>query len=115
MLQMTVDQKINAHDILVSANILNNNGFTVFPRESMSNHIGFGDGVHCTVKTNDYISPLALRALKVNSTQVQENEDIARSFHNWLLKTHIKLLWKYLISFGPIKNYLKQKTKNKEF
>lgn len=114
MLQMTIDKKINAQDVVISANILNQGGYVVYPRESMSNHMGFGDGGNCTVQTNDYISTLASRPMVVNSKQVQENEDIVRSFHSWLLRTHIKLLWKYLITFGPITKFLNKKNKNKE-
>jgi hypothetical protein len=109
MLQMTVAKKINAHDILLSANILNLDGYVVFPRISMSNHIGFGDGVHCTVEIKDYASQLSQTQLVIDNSDVKEDPAIVESLHYWFLKVHIKLLCKYLFSLGPLKNIFKRR------
>ena len=98
MLQMTINKKINARDVVISANILNQDGYVLFPRESMSNHIGFGDGCHCTVETDDYHADLAQHPIDVKTDAVQENEAIVKSYHYWILKTHFKLLLKALLS-----------------
>ena len=90
---------------MISANILNRGGYVVYPCESMTNHIGFGDGVNCTVKTLDYMAPLCSIPIDVRAEVVQEDPEIVRSLHRWLLKTHLKLLVKYLVTLGPLKKY----------
>ena len=115
MLKMTAQKKINAQDSVIAANMLLAGGGCIFPPRSCSNHIGFGDGVHCTVETSDYISELADGPIRVTGEDVEEDPRMVRCYHNWLLRVHLKLLVKYLIAFGPIRNYFRAKYKNREF
>lgn len=103
MLQRTMGQKININDVLFSANILNQDGYVVYPSVSMSNNIGLGDGVHCTVQTNDYDAELADHPVDVKSDLVQENKVIVKSYHRWFLKVHFKLLIKYFATLAFLK------------
>ena len=113
---MTADRKINALDAVVSGNTLVQDRYIVFPPRSLSNHIGFGDGVHCTVKMTDYVSDLSGGPVTVVRPQeIAEDPQIVRRFHRWLLRVHFKLLFKYIVTLGPIRNRIKVKQKNREF
>ena len=114
MLQMTADKKINAQDVVISANILNQDGYVVFPAESMSNHIGFKDGQHCSVLIDDYTVALAQRPVNVKAENIFEDHQIVRSLHHWFVKVHLKLLLKYIFTLGPVRNYLNKKRKRKD-
>ena len=115
MLRMTAAGKMNAMDIVISGNILLRGGYVVYPPRSLSNHIGFGDGVHCTVKMTDYLSELADGPVTVTRQEVREDPLLVGRFHRWLLRVHVKLLFKYLVTLGPIRNLIRAKHKNREF
>ena len=115
MLRMTAARKMNALDITLSGNVLLRDGYIVYPPRSMSNHMGFGSGVHCTVETTDYLSELANEPARVTKKEVREDPLLVKRFHSWLLRVHLKLLFKYLFTLGPIRNLLKAKYKNREF
>ena len=115
MLRMTAAGKINAMDIVISGNILLQGGHVVYPPRSLSNHIGFGDGVHCTVRTNDYLTKLSDTPVPVSKLEPREDPALVERFHHWLLRVHFKLLFKYLVTLGPIRNFFKAKYKNREF
>ena len=108
LLQMTIDKKINAKDVVISANILNQGKYVVFPVESMSNCIGLGDGVNSTVSTDAFNATLADRRLSVHTEMVAENEMIVKKLHRWLLKAHLRLLAKYLFTLVPVRAFLKK-------
>ena len=114
MLRMTAAGKINAVDAVVNGNILLRGGHVVYPPRSLSNHIGFGDGVHCTVRTRDFLSRLSDRQVSVAAGEVREDPVMVERYHNWLLRRHVKLLFKYLVTLGPIRNMINAKYKNRE-
>ena len=115
MLKMTAAGKINATDVVISGNILLQDGYVVYPPRALSNHIGFGDGVHCTVKMHDYLSELSEEPVTAVWREAEEDPRLVKRFHRWLLRVHIKLLFKYIVTLGPIRNRIKAKHKNREF
>ena len=76
---------------------------------------GFADGVHCTVRTNDYLSKLSDTPVTVSVLEPREDPALVERFHRWLLQVHFKLLFKYLVTLGPIRKFFKTRHKNREF
>ena len=115
MLKMTAAGKMNAMDVTISGNILLQGGYVVYPPRSLSNHIGFGEGTHCTVKMTDFLSELADGPVTVTRREAREDSLLVESYHRLVLRAHLKLLFKYIVTLGPIRNLIKVKYKNREF
>lgn len=103
-----ISGKLNTWFIKWHASVFLKDGYTLYPKKSLVDNIGFDDsGVHNRFN-NEFKNKDLINNIKVDSIEVAENENakmIIKSFYNDLIQKHNKISFKKFIKI-KIKNLI---------